>query len=113
MNDLTNEPAPNGDLANQIAALRLQNFILLLLLIIVSGTLTVFLFRQATLTRRDIAAVKPQALQVINTFKQDSPVIQNFVQQLIAYGKKHPDFEQQVLKRYGITEKSVAAAAKK
>jgi hypothetical protein len=111
-----NESEPNSttyaELANQIDALRRQTFMLLLALIIVSGTLTVFLYRQASLTRRDIAAVKPQATQIIQIFKQNQPLIQNFVQQLVAYGKTHPDFQQSVLKKYGITPQTVAPPKK-
>jgi hypothetical protein len=110
MNESTTNAA-NAELASQVAALRRQTFTLMLVLIIVSGTLTVFLYRQASLTKKDIAALKPQATQVINAFNQERPLIQSFVQQLVAYGKTHPDFEQQVLKKYGITEKTVAAAA--
>jgi hypothetical protein len=106
-----NESPTNTELSDQIAALRRQTFTLLLALIIVSGTLTVFLYRQASLTRRDIAAIKPQAAQVIQGFNQTRPLIQNFVQQLAAYGQAHPDFQQAVLKKYGITPQSLAAAA--
>jgi hypothetical protein len=81
-----NESPTNPEILDQIAALRRQTFTLLLALIIVSGTLTVFLYRQSSLTRRDIAAIKPQAAQVIQGFNQTRPLIQNFVQQLVAYG---------------------------
>ena len=108
-----NDSNLNNDLAGQVAALQRQTFTLLLALIIVSGTLTVFLYRQASLTRRDIAAIKPQAAEVVKVFNQERPLIQSFVQQLVAYGKTHPDFEQQILKKYNITEKAVAAPAPK
>src|SRR6266403_5998829 len=96
-----NETTPPTDVSEQIAALRRQTFTLLLALIIVSGTLTVFLYRQASLTRRDIAAIKPQATQIIQAFNQNGPNIQNFVKALAAFGATHPDF-QPVLKKYGI-----------
>jgi hypothetical protein len=105
-----NEFPTNPELSQQIDALRRQTFILLLALIIVSGTLTVFLYRQATLTRRDIAAIKPQATQVIQAFNQNRPAITNFVQQVVTYGKAHPDFDQQVLKKYAIAPQTTAAS---
>ena len=108
----TNESSTNAELSQQIDGLRRQTFTLLLALIIVSGTLTVFLYRQAGLTRRDIAAIKPQAAQVIQGFNQTRPLIQSFVQQLVAYGQAHPDFQQTVLRKYGITPQSIAAAKK-
>lgn len=107
----TNEPSTSTDLSQQIDALRRQLLTLLLALIIVSGTLTVFLYRQASITRRDIAAIKPQAAQIIQSFNQNRPLIQNFVQQLAAYGQAHPEFQQQVLRKYGITPQTLAAAA--
>lgn len=108
-----NDFQSSTDISVQVAALRRQVFILLLALVIVSGTVTVFLYRQATLTRRDIAAIKPQATQVIAAFSQNYPAITNFVQQLVVYGKTHPDFQQQVLKKYNITPPAPAAAPKK
>jgi hypothetical protein len=107
-----NESPTNTELSEQIAALRRQTLTLLLALIIISGTLTVFLYRQSSLTRRDIAANKPQVTQIIQGFNQNRPLIQSFVQQLVAYGQAHPDFQQTVLKKYGITPQTVAAAKK-
>jgi hypothetical protein len=98
-----NEAHIHTEISDQVAALRRQVFILLLALVIVSGTVTVFLYRQAALTRRDIAAIKPQAAQVIQAFNQNHSAIIGFVQHLAAYGQAHPDFQQQVLKKYGIT----------
>src|SRR6267154_3290600 len=103
-----NESPTNTELSQQIDALRRQTFTLLLALIIVSGTLTVFLYRQASLTRKDIAAIKPQATQIIQAFNQNGPNIQNFVKQLAAFGATHPDF-QPVLKKYGIPLTNAAA----
>src|SRR5271163_1174422 len=101
-----NESEPNShthaELSDQIDALRRQTFTLLLALIVVSGTLTVFLYRQASITRRDIASIKPQAAQVIKAFSQDFPAITNLVQHLVIYGQSHPDFQQQVLNKYRI-----------
>ena len=103
-----NEPHSLGEISDQVTALRRQVFILLVALVIVSGTVTVFLYRQATLTRRDITAIKPQAQQVIQDFNQNLPAITNFVGNLIIYGKAHPDFQQQVLNKYNITPQTLA-----
>jgi hypothetical protein len=80
----------------------------LLVLVVVSGTLTVVLYRQAKLTGRDIAIIKPQATQIIAAFKRDLPLMENFVKQLTAYGVTHPDF-QPILKKYGIVATQPAA----
>lgn len=103
-----NESPTQTELSDQITALRRLTFTLLLALIIVSGTLTVFLYRQASLTRRDIAAIKPQATQIIQAFAQNGPNIQAFVKQLAAFGATHPDFRP-VLQKYGIVPTNAAA----
>ena len=95
-----NSPAP-ADLSEQVAALQRQVFTLLLALIVVSGTLTVFLYRQASLTGKDIATIKPQAHQLMQVYKQNLPNMETFVNQLVAYGQTHPDFRP-ILQKYGI-----------
>ena len=107
-----NEPHSLGEISDQVTALRRQVFILLVALVIVSGTVTVFLYRQATLTRRDITAIKPQAQQVIQAFSGNYQAITNFVQHLVIYGQTHPDFDQQVLKKYNITPPAATSPKK-
>ena len=97
------------ELMDQIVALRHQVFTLLLALVVVSGTLTVVLYRQARLTGKDIEGIKPQATQIIAAFKRDLPLMENFVKQLTAYGVTHPDF-QPILKKYGIVPSAAGAA---
>jgi hypothetical protein len=103
----TNSPAQT-DLMDQVIALRQQAFMLLLALIVVSGTLTVFLYRQASLAGKDVAAIKPQATLMIETFKREQPEMEAFVKKLTAYGVTHPDF-QPILKKYGIEPKAQPA----
>lgn len=101
MNPAPQTATPQTDLMYQVVALRHQVFTLLLALVVVSGTLTVYLYRQASVARKDLAAVKPQATQMIEAFKRDHPMMDTFVKQLTAYGVTHPDF-QPILKKYGI-----------
>jgi len=103
MNDKpqTNSPAPDDDLSGQVASLRHQINLLLLALIVISGTLTTYLFYQAHTLGRDLAALEPQARMVVQNYNRNLPHIQQFVQELIAYGQKHPDF-QAILKQNGI-----------
>jgi hypothetical protein len=95
-----NTPAP-AEAKDQVAALQQQVFALLLALIVVSGTLTVYLYRQSSLLGNDIAAIKPQATQTIKAFIQIRPGLDNFVNQLIAYSQTHPEFRP-VLQKNGI-----------
>jgi hypothetical protein len=96
----TNSPVQT-ELMDQVVALRHQVFTLLLALVVVSGTVTVYLYRQASLAGKDMAAIKPQATQMIAAFKRDQPSMEAFVKQITAYGVTHPDF-QPILKKYGI-----------
>jgi hypothetical protein len=105
----TNSPAQT-ELMDQIVALRHQVFTLLLALVVVSGTLTVYLYRQASVTGKDIAAIKPQATKIIQAFSQNRVGMENFVKQLSAYGYTHPDF-QPILKKYGIVPQPATTPA--
>jgi hypothetical protein len=110
MNESETNPPVQTELMDQIVALRHQVFTLLLFLVVVSGTLTVVLYRQARLTGRDIDAIKPQATQIIQAFSRDKQNMENFVKQLTAYGSTHPDF-QPILRKYGIVPQSATAPA--
>jgi len=105
----TNSPAQT-ELMDQIVALRHQVFTLLLALVVVSGTLTVYLYRQASVTGKDVAAIKPQATKIIQAFSQSRVGMENFVKQLTVYGSTHPDF-QPILRKYGIAPQPAAAHA--
>lgn len=98
----------NTDSNPEISALQRQVFALLLALIVVSGTLTVFLYRQASVAGKDIDAIRPQAQQVIGAFNQNQALMDGFVKQLVAYGQGHPDFRP-VLMKYGIVLQPPAA----
>lgn len=100
------------ELLGQIAALRRQTFTLLLALIIISGTLVVYLFYESRIMSKNIEEIKPQAALVFQNYNQNVPVIQSFVKQLVAYGQTHPDFQQQVLRKYDITLQTVASFKK-
>jgi hypothetical protein len=84
----------NNNCDAEIAALKNQMFTLLLALVVISGTFTVYLYREASNANKDVQqlnAVVPQQEIAIN----------NFLGSLVAYGNKHPDFLP-VLKKYGI-----------
>ena len=106
-----NESSTPAEISAQIAALRRQTFTLLLALVIVSATLTGFLYIQQRHTGKDLDAIRPQATQIIQAFKQNGPNIDSFVKQLAAFGATHPDF-QPILKQYGIAPATAAAPKK-
>jgi hypothetical protein len=96
----TTAPVPDEQ-ASLVASLRCSITVLLLALIIVSGTLTIYLFYQARTFGNDLAALEPQARLVVDNYNKNLPNIQKFIQALVEYGQKHPDF-QPILKKYGI-----------
>ena len=96
----------------QVSALQRQVFSLLVALIVVSGTLTVYLYRQASLARKDYESIAPQAQQVIGAFNQNQQLLISFVNQLVAYGQLHPEFRP-VLAKYGIAANAGGAVAPK
>jgi hypothetical protein len=105
MSDLetkTSDPVVEPEnLGAQCAALQRQVFTLLIALFVVSGTLTVFLWRQARYAQKDIEAVKAPAAQLIQAFNQEKPGMDKFVGQLVEYGRAHPDFVP-ILNKYRI-----------
>lgn len=110
MNESETNLSVQTELMDQIVALRHQVFTLLLALVVVSGTLTVVLYRQARLTGRDIEAIKPQATKIIEAFKRDRQNMENFVKQLTLYGNTHPDF-QPILRKYGVVPQPASQPA--
>jgi hypothetical protein len=97
----------NSDTTEEVAALKGQMFLLLLALIVVTGTLTAVLYRQVSMATKDIAAAQNQSIRVS---AQVQASIGAFVQRLVAYGQKHPDF-QPILNKYGIAPAGVPGSA--
>ena len=100
------------DLAGQVAMLQRQVFTLLLALIVVSGTLCIYLYRQWSLASKDIAALNQQAAPMMATFKQNQKAILDFENQLVIYSHSHPDFVP-VLMKNGINPTVPPSAAPK
>lgn len=96
----TNSPAPEEQ-SDVAASFRHQMTLMLLALIVISGTLTTYLFYQSHVLGRDLAGLQPQAKLVVDNFQRNLPRVQKFVQEMVVYGQKHPDF-QPILKKYGI-----------
>jgi hypothetical protein len=87
----------NMDSNSEITSLRNQVFTLLVALIVVSGTVTVYLYRQASILGKDLNASQ----QLINSFNKGQPAVASFVNQLGAYSMAHPEIRP-VLAKYGI-----------
>ena len=98
MNSTIPDTSTVSDTNAEIAALKNQVFTLLVALIVVSGTLTVYLYRQVSLSNKEIAQYQRDEYNI----KLTGTNIMTFVNRLVMYGEKHPDFATQVLKKYNI-----------
>lgn len=71
---------------------------LLLVLIVISGTFTIYLLRQYRFVKAELDAMTPQAVQIMTEYTNSYPLIQDFARKLAEYGKTHPDFSPIVAK---------------
>jgi hypothetical protein len=78
----------------------LQNLVssLLLVLIVISGTLSIFLLRQWKFAKGELEALAPTANQMIMEHTNSYAMNQDFVHKVAEYGRTHPDFSQITLK---------------
>jgi hypothetical protein len=91
----TPNPSPSDltDLQEQCLWLRKQIQTQLILMIIVSGTLCLFLLRQVRYAKAELTRIRPQAQQMIAEYnKVLAPSMDNFVRNIAIYGQSHPDF---------------------
>ncbi|MFO1489151.1 MAG: hypothetical protein U1F65_11810 [Verrucomicrobiota bacterium] len=99
-----NQSSPNlTDLQAQCQWLRKQVQITLVLLIMVSGVLTLFLYRQQKNAATELAGMLP-LIEDYN--KNQGPMMDDFIKRMIDYGKTHPDFNG-IYKKYGLDQLSV------
>ena len=87
-----------GELRSQCAQLQQLVSSLLLILIVVSGTLSVFLLRQWRFVRAELASAQPAAAQILTEHTNNLPFTQDFLKKVAEYGRTHPDFNQITLK---------------
>jgi hypothetical protein len=105
MDNLDNKmPSPTGasDLQAQFDSLRHLVVSILILVIVISGTLNIYLLRQWRSVSKDLAGVRPQAAQMVAEYQKVSgPMMQDFVKKLADYARTNPDFAP-VLAKYHI-----------
>src|SRR6516225_5517015 len=96
----TTQPA---DLQSQLESLRSLTSSLLLIVLLISLTLTIFLARQWRFTKSEIDLMTPQASQIIGESSKSLPAMQEFVKRLNEYSKTHPDFAP-IANKYHLSE---------
>ncbi len=106
MDNLENKPAPQPDANNlqeQLNSLQHLVVSVLVLVIVVSGTLNIYLLRQYRSAKSDLTMVRPQVTQMVADYnKTTGPLIGDFIKRLTEYGRSHPDFVP-ILAKYGIS----------
>jgi hypothetical protein len=95
-------PSPSqadpGQLRAEINSLRYLMVSLLILIIVISGTLNIYLLRQWRSTEMEVKRVRG----FVDQYNKDYfPQITNYVGKLTEYGRSHTNFVP-ILKRYGL-----------
>ena len=106
-----NPPIPPDveELQNQVDSLQHLVVSILILMVVVSGTLSVFLLRQWRMSSKDLAATRPGASQFINDYnKERAPRIDAFLEKLREFGKTNPSFAP-IMVRYGLSFNALPA----
>ena len=101
-NDLPGEEtsAETSDLRSEIEALRQQVWVMLVLMVVISGTLSTFLLVQMKNANKD--------LQENHQVVAQGAGMDQFLSRMVDYGKTHPDFVP-ILNKYGITVQNAPA----
>ena len=107
MDEIENKPASTpgldtSDLREQIDSLRHLVGSILILLVVVSGTLTIFLLREMKNVSKELEGYRPGATNIIALYqKQQGPAMDEFLKKIQQYGQAHKDFEP-ILIKYGL-----------
>ena len=110
MNDLDNPSASSyelGQLQGECDSLRRLVGTLLILLVIVSGTLSIFLFRQYTLIHQEVDGFRRQYEEASRRYQQIKPKMDDFERRVTDYARTHPDFAP-IAATYGINTSTAA-----
>ncbi len=84
---------------------------ILILLVVISGTFTIYLLRQWQSARKDLASIKPNTTISIAAYNNgEAAKMDAFISRLVDYGKTHADFRP-ILLKYSLIQTTGAAPA--
>ena len=94
--DNLDHPAPSAQdpalLEAEITSLRSLINTLLILLLIVSGTLSLFLFTQYKLVHRELQSLRPHFAETMDHYAQMKGKMDDFEARIRDFARTHPDF---------------------
>jgi hypothetical protein len=96
------------ELKEQYAQLRAQTHNLRIAQLIVALAVAGFFWVEARRNGQALETLRPQAAQVADVTKKQTPAINDFVNRLAEFGRTHPDFVP-VLTKYGISTTTTSA----
>ncbi len=109
MDNPENTPSTQPDLSDlraECASLRQLVSSLLVLLLVVSGTLNIYFWRQFRATK---TAARQVAAMVTDFQTNQGPAIDGFLAKLVEFEKKNPDFAP-ILTKYGVPRSGATGA---
>ncbi len=113
MDTLENTPVAPPEITElraQCASLRQMLGGLLILVIVMSGTLNIYLWRQFRMSQAELRMLRPQVGQLVADYQRVSaPAIENFLKKLNEYERTHPDFTP-ILLKYNLKASGITGA---
>jgi hypothetical protein len=90
------------DLQTELETLRHLVVSVLILMIVVSGTLSIYLLRQWRTTTKELANMRPQVQRMVEVYQKDEfPWMQDILKKFTEYGRTHPDY-MPILAKYNV-----------
>lgn len=108
LNPITPTNSELTELKEQCAQLQAQTQNLRIAQLIVALAVAGFFWVEARRNGQALDTMRPQAAQVAEVTKKQSPAINDFVNRLAEFGRTHPDFVP-VLTKYGIPTATTSA----
>jgi hypothetical protein len=96
--------------ASELESLRYVLQSVLVLTLVISGTFNIFLMRQLKYAQVDRDNLRPQAEAIMTEYNQMSAGLKIFVNRLVEFSKKNPDFVP-ILQKYGFDPAAQTNAA--
>ena len=102
-----------AELKEQCNQLRAQTQTLRIALLIVALAVAGFFWLEARRNSQALVTMRPQAAQIAEVTQKQLPAITNFLHQMSAFGRTHPDFAPVITKHQQLFPRNPAPVAPK